>query len=125
MLRDHVPGYRLFDDRYAYLFNSYYEAEGPRHARPQRGLHLHPAAGCIKRLCDEKPKAPEELLVDDVVTPRRTSLHALHLQPHQVAQHGTGGFIAAVAGDKKALPKLGVTGEGGKMGHALSLPRQG
>ena len=34
ILRDHVPGYRLFDERYPYLFNSYYEAEGPRHARP-------------------------------------------------------------------------------------------
>ena len=34
VLRDHVPGYRPFDERYAFLFNSYYEAEGPRHARP-------------------------------------------------------------------------------------------
>jgi hypothetical protein len=65
------------------------------------------------------------LLVDDFVTPRGASLHALHLQPHKIAQHGTGGFITAVAGDKKALPKLGVTGKGGMMGHALSLPRQG
>ncbi len=37
VLRDHVPGYRLFDERWPFLFNSYYEAEGPRHARPQRG----------------------------------------------------------------------------------------
>jgi ergothioneine biosynthesis protein EgtB len=32
-------GYRLFDPRFAYLFNSYYEALGPRHPRPRRG-HL-------------------------------------------------------------------------------------
>src|SRR3546814_18885481 len=32
VLRDHVPGYALFDARFPYLFNSYYEAEGPRHA---------------------------------------------------------------------------------------------
>ncbi len=43
VLRDHLPGYRAFDDRYAYLFNSYYEAEGPRHARPQRGLLTRPS----------------------------------------------------------------------------------
>src|SRR3546814_7506222 len=35
-------GYALFDARYPYLFNSYYEAEGPRHARPQRGLLTRP-----------------------------------------------------------------------------------
>lgn len=43
VLRDHVPGYRPFDERFAYLFNSYYEAEGPRHARPQRGLLTRPS----------------------------------------------------------------------------------
>ncbi|PKP87908.1 MAG: ergothioneine biosynthesis protein EgtB [Alphaproteobacteria bacterium HGW-Alphaproteobacteria-17] len=48
VLRDHVPGYRLFDDRYAYLFNSYYEAEGPRHARSQRGLLTRPSLDDIR-----------------------------------------------------------------------------
>lgn len=43
VLRDHVPGYALFDARYPYLFNSYYEAEGPRHARPRRGLLTRPS----------------------------------------------------------------------------------
>ena len=28
VLRDHVPGYALFDERWPYLFNSYYEGEG-------------------------------------------------------------------------------------------------
>jgi ergothioneine biosynthesis protein EgtB len=30
------------DERYRYLFNSYYETVGPRHARPQRGLLSRP-----------------------------------------------------------------------------------
>jgi ergothioneine biosynthesis protein EgtB len=42
VLRD-VPGYKPFDARFAYLFNSYYEAEGPRHARPKRGLLTRPS----------------------------------------------------------------------------------
>ncbi|MDG0024917.1 ergothioneine biosynthesis protein EgtB [Trinickia sp. Y13] len=43
VLAPHAPGYRAFDERYAYLFNSYYEALGPRHARPQRGLLTRPS----------------------------------------------------------------------------------
>ncbi len=41
-LRDR-PGYKLFDTRFAYLFNSYYNAEGERHPRPQRGLVSRPS----------------------------------------------------------------------------------
>ncbi len=48
VLRDHVPGYALFDDRFPYLFNSYYEAEGPRHARPRRGLLTRPSLDEIR-----------------------------------------------------------------------------
>ena len=47
VLRDHAPRYRPFDQRYAYLFNSYYEAEGPRHARPMRGMLTRPALSDI------------------------------------------------------------------------------
>jgi len=43
LLRDHVADYVVFDERYAYLFNSYYEAEGARHARPERGLLTRPS----------------------------------------------------------------------------------
>jgi ergothioneine biosynthesis protein EgtB len=37
------PSYRPFDSRFAYLFNSYYEALGPRHPRPHRGLLSRPS----------------------------------------------------------------------------------
>jgi ergothioneine biosynthesis protein EgtB len=42
LLRPFAPSYRSFDERFAYLFNSYYVAAGPRHARPQRGLITRP-----------------------------------------------------------------------------------
>lgn len=42
VLQNFQAGYALFDPRYLYLFNSYYEALGPRHPRPQRGLLTRP-----------------------------------------------------------------------------------
>ncbi|HEY8592175.1 MAG TPA: ergothioneine biosynthesis protein EgtB [Sphingomicrobium sp.] len=48
VLRDHESAYRPFDERYAFLFNSYYEAEGPRHARPRRGMLSRPSLDEIR-----------------------------------------------------------------------------
>ena len=38
-----LPGYAQFDQRFGYLFNSYYESLGPRHPRPSRGLIARPS----------------------------------------------------------------------------------
>ncbi|MCF8587813.1 ergothioneine biosynthesis protein EgtB [Gordonia liuliyuniae] len=36
------PSYVVYDETYRYLFNSYYEAVGERHPRPERGLVTRP-----------------------------------------------------------------------------------
>ena len=49
------PGYQVFDRDFIYLFNSYYEAVGPRHPRPNRGLITRPSAervGAFRRHVD-------------------------------------------------------------------------
>jgi ergothioneine biosynthesis protein EgtB len=47
LLRPYARDYRVFDLTYEYLFNSYYEAVGPRHPRPQRGMITRPGVGEI------------------------------------------------------------------------------
>jgi ergothioneine biosynthesis protein EgtB len=42
LLVPHDASYRIFDERFPFLFNSYYVAAGPRHVRPQRGLITRP-----------------------------------------------------------------------------------
>ncbi len=42
VLRPHAVGYRPLDERYAYLFNSYYVQAGERHCRAQRGYISRP-----------------------------------------------------------------------------------
>jgi ergothioneine biosynthesis protein EgtB len=49
VLAPRAPGYRVFDQRFAYLFNSYYENVGPRHHRPARGLLSRPSLADVLR----------------------------------------------------------------------------
>jgi len=44
VLADHEQGFAPFQDKYWFLFNSYYEAVGPRYARAQRGVISRPGA---------------------------------------------------------------------------------
>ncbi|KMO37846.1 sulfatase maturase [Methylobacterium tarhaniae] len=46
LLKERVPGYTVFDERFFYLFNSYYVQAGPRAPRISRGLVTRPT-------CDE------------------------------------------------------------------------
>jgi len=44
VLADHEQGFAPFQDKYWFLFNSYYEAVGPRFSRPMRGVISRPGA---------------------------------------------------------------------------------
>lgn len=44
LLKPHAESYRVFDEDYDFLFNSYYEAVGARYPRPRRGMITRPDA---------------------------------------------------------------------------------
>jgi len=48
VLQPFLTGYRVFHSDYGYLFNSYYEALGRRHARPLRGVLSRPSLGEVR-----------------------------------------------------------------------------
>jgi ergothioneine biosynthesis protein EgtB len=49
ILRERDKNYPRFDERYRYLFNSYYEAAGDRYPRPDRGLLTRPDLSTVLR----------------------------------------------------------------------------
>ncbi|MBT0670615.1 DinB family protein [Novosphingobium profundi] len=47
VLREALAGYQLFDERWPFFFNSYYEAQGPRLTRSNPGLLTRPTLDAI------------------------------------------------------------------------------
>ena len=62
LLMPHDPSYRVFDERFPFLFNSYYVAAGPRHARPQRGLITRPNGAEVAAYRAHVDAAVEQLI---------------------------------------------------------------
>jgi dimethylhistidine N-methyltransferase len=84
VLLPHQPGYRPVDERYQYLFNSYYEGAGPRHPRAERGLLSRPGAGEVAGYRQAVDEGIETLLADpspEVCSLVELGLH--HEQQHQ------------------------------------------
>ena len=88
VLAPHVADHRSFDERFAYLFNSYYVAVGARHARPKRGLVTRPDCEEVARYRAYVDAAMQGLLqsssgdaLDDVIAVLEIGLH--HEQQHQ------------------------------------------
>lgn len=62
ILRTRQPDYRSPDDRFAFLFNSYYVQAGPRHARDKRGMISRPDGAAVMKYRAHVDEALEDLL---------------------------------------------------------------
>ncbi|MXP62171.1 ergothioneine biosynthesis protein EgtB [Roseomonas sp. M0104] len=85
LLVPHLSGYRRFDPAFAYLFNSYYEQAGPRHARPYRGLLTRPSAEEVGAYRAHVDTAMERLLAQPLAggVVDLVELGLQHEQQHQ------------------------------------------
>jgi ergothioneine biosynthesis protein EgtB len=83
VLRGARENYRVFDEDFRFLFNSYYEAVGARHPRPMRGLLTRPEASRIAEYRAHVDAAVLRLL------PRASAetLQILELGLHHEQQH--------------------------------------
>lgn len=84
VLRDHVPGYRCYDESFGFIFNSYYEAEGDRYPRARRGLLTRPDLATVldyRAYVDDAVKAALPALSPDALELVELGLH--HEQQHQ------------------------------------------
>ena len=87
LLQPNVPGYRTFDERFAFLFNSYYVAAGPRHARPKRGLITRPDAAEVADYRAHVDAAVEELIAEASAAALPEILRILEIGLNHEEQH--------------------------------------
>ncbi|MGI8526268.1 MAG: ergothioneine biosynthesis protein EgtB [Pseudolabrys sp.] len=81
------PGYVVFDERFPFLFNSYYVAAGPRHARPQRGLITRPDGEEVTAYRAHVEAAVERLIDTIAEDKAKEFFRILEIGLHHEQQH--------------------------------------
>jgi len=85
ILQAFQPGYKVFDPAYNFLFNSYYNAVGERHPRPQRGLLTRPPLADVIAYRNHVSEAVQDWLAknDDPKVLELIELGCHHEEQHQ------------------------------------------
>jgi ergothioneine biosynthesis protein EgtB len=87
MLESALPGYRHFHPQFRVLFNSYYNAVGEKHPRPERGMLSRPALAQVLAYRKHVDRHMQQLLAEGEALPAevaaRLALGLNHEQQHQ------------------------------------------
>lgn len=88
ILKDHLPRYALFDERLNYFFNSYYESQGPRILRSQRGNMTRPPINTVMAYRQKVDEAMTQFLTrqSETLDPQLYLLVTIGLQHEQQHQ---------------------------------------
>jgi ergothioneine biosynthesis protein EgtB len=87
LLTPHAADYQAFDPRFSFLFNSYYVAAGPRHARPERGLITRPTVAEVAAYRAHVDAAVAKLIADMPDDKADTVFTLLEIGLHHEQQH--------------------------------------
>jgi ergothioneine biosynthesis protein EgtB len=87
ILQRALPAYRPVDERYAYLFNSYYVGVGERHPQAQRGLLSRPTVAQVRDYRRQVDHALERFLADAPTATVAPHAFAIELGLHHEQQH--------------------------------------
>lgn len=144
VLKAFAPGYELMDERYPFLFNSYYIQAGDRWSRPHRGILSRPTVDEVFAYRSHVDEAMAQFLAGDIPEEARTVLeiglhheqqhqelmvtdikHVLSVNPLYPSYHGSEPASAHTAPSLEMIPfEAGVT-EVGFSGEGFSYDNEG
>jgi ergothioneine biosynthesis protein EgtB len=87
LLLPNDPNYGIFDERFPFLFNSYYVTAGPRHARPQRGLITRPNGEDVTAYRAQVDAAVERLIAEVSAEDAERVFAIVEIGLHHEQQH--------------------------------------
>jgi ergothioneine biosynthesis protein EgtB len=120
LLKRFLPGYSVFDERFEYCFNSYYESVGARQPRPKRGLLTRPSAEEVRAYRTFVDAALGRLF-DHGLTPESAALIELGINHEQQHQELLLTDILALFAAEPLKPAYRQAGPGVSAGDAAPL----
>jgi len=106
VLVPHLKGYKIYDEEFAYLFNSYYNNAGERVLRPNRGLMTRPTVDAVYAYRAYVTKKMNELL-EQSINDEQLFLIEVGIHHEQQHQELLAYDIKYILGNQPGFPKYG------------------